>query len=185
MADDTEKQVAEAVAGKSGASGGGLRGTLLLVITSVMVAALFGGAGFMVARLMGSTPKQAEAAAPAEHGEQSNAAPAEHGDFAYIDFEPITVNLNEPRLGRYVRASITLEVRKENEKAVKKLIEGCQARLKNWLNVHVAGRTLDEVRGTKSLNQLAREIQDAFNEQLFPNQRPMIEGVFFKEIVIQ
>jgi flagellar basal body-associated protein FliL len=109
----------------------------------------------------------------------------EQGDFRYIDLDPIIVNLNEPRLARYVRAAITITLKKENEKTARKVIEGNMPKLKNWLTLNLAGRTLEDVRGTKNLNALARDIQDAFNQQLWPDQPPQIEGILFKEFAVQ
>jgi flagellar basal body-associated protein FliL len=112
-------------------------------------------------------------------------AKIEQGDFRYIDLDPIIVNLNEPRLARYVRAAITITLKKENEKTAKKVIEANMPKLKNWLTLNLAGRTLEDVRGTKNLNALARDIQDAFNQQLWPDQPPRIEGILFKEFAVQ
>jgi flagellar FliL protein len=112
-------------------------------------------------------------------------AKIEQGDFRYIDLDPIIVNLNEPRLARYVRAAITITLKKENEKTAKKIIEANMPKLKNWLTLNLAGRTLEDVRGTKNLNALARDIQDAFNQQLWPDQPPQIEGILFKEFAVQ
>lgn len=112
-------------------------------------------------------------------------AKVELGDYRYIDLDPIIVNLNEPRLARYVRAAITITLKKENEKTAKKVIEANMPKLKNWLTLNLAGRTLDDVRGTKNLNALARDIQDAFNQQLWPDQPPQIEGILFKEFAVQ
>jgi flagellar basal body-associated protein FliL len=57
--------------------------------------------------------------------------------------------------------------------------------LKNWLAVYLAGRTLDEVRGAQSLNRVRREICDAFNEQIWPQQPPRIHHVLLKEFAVQ
>lgn len=205
-----EKEVAEALnAPKGGQSKSS--GKVLMLAISLGIAVIFAGAGFGLSKLMGNTPAQAKAAAPAEPkdakaGEEEakgkgkeakeegkakegkggkEEAKIEQGDFRYIDLDPIIVNLNEPRLARYVRAAITITLKKENEKTAKKIIEANMPKLKNWLTLNLAGRTLEDVRGTKNLNALARDIQDAFNQQLWPDQPPRIEGILFKEFAVQ
>lgn len=209
-----EKEVAEALTAAKG-GGQSKSGKMLMLVISLGIALLFAGAGFGVSKLMGNTPAQAKAAPaheaakeaaaaeeeapPAKEGHGKEAkeekgkegkggkeeAKIEQGDFRYIDLDPIIVNLNEPRLARYVRAAITITLKKENEKTAKKVIEANMPKLKNWLTLNLAGRTLEDVRGTKNLNALARDIQDAFNQQLWPDQPPQIEGILFKEFAVQ
>lgn len=107
------------------------------------------------------------------------------GAFHYFDIEPITINLDEPRLARYVRATITLAFDAKNDAEVRGQVAKCMPELKNWLAVYLAGRTLDEVRGAQSLNRVRREICDAFNEQIWPQQPPRIHHVLLKEFAVQ
>lgn len=106
-------------------------------------------------------------------------------EMVYLDFEPITVNLNEPRLGRYVRATLVLAMTVENSTVVMGVIEKRMPELKNWLTLYLSGCTLEKVRGPSNLNRIRREILDSFNQQLWPDQKPMISQVLFKEFAIQ
>jgi flagellar basal body-associated protein FliL len=99
--------------------------------------------------------------------------------------EPTIVNLDEPRLARYIRASIVLAVRGENFKAVSELVDKKKPELKSWLTVYLAGCSLEDVRGPKNLNRICREVREAFNEQLWPGGKPLIEKVLLKEFAVQ
>jgi flagellar basal body-associated protein FliL len=139
---------------------------------------------------MGRAIKSAEASEPQEPSAAAAAAapptaPDVSGAYRYLDIEPITINLDEPRLARYVRAAITLAFDAKNEAEVRSQVDKCLPELKNWLAVYLAGRTLDEVRGTQSLNRVRREICDAFNEQIWPQQPPRIHHVLLKEFAVQ
>jgi flagellar basal body-associated protein FliL len=108
-------------------------------------------------------------------------------DFEYIDFEAITVNLNEPRLERYVRATITLATREKDKPTVLEQLEtkNKKKELRSWLHVYLGGLTLEDVRGPKNLNRIRREIEESFNQLLWPNRRPLIDHVLFKEFAVQ
>jgi len=138
----------------------------------------------------GNAMKTAQASAPqAEPGADpapNETSPADAtGAYRYLDIEPITINLDEPRLARYVRATITLAFNAKQELEVTSQVEKRMPELKNWLAVYLAGRTLDEVRGAQSLNRVRREICEAFNEQIWPQQPPRIHHVLFKEFAVQ
>lgn len=127
-----------------------------------------------------SEPVATEDKTPAESSED-----ADEEEMVYLDFEPITVNLNEPRLGRYVRATLVLAVTTENSTVVMGVMEKRMPELKNWLTLYLSGCTLEKVRGPSNLNRIRREILDSFNQQLWPDQKPLISQVLFKEFAIQ
>jgi len=171
---------------------------IALCAAVVLVAA---GAGYAAALLIQRTGLATEAPARSEPGAEAGGdsaaappvAPADAAagaqppanDFIYYDFEPIVVNLDEPRLARYIRVTITLAIRKENASAVVALLEKRKPELKNWLTVFFASCTLEEVRGAPNLNRLRREILDNFSQQLWPEQKPLINHVLFKEFAVQ
>lgn len=189
MADPTESKgsggAAAAEAALAGAPSTGRLKTLLIFAAGVLV--LAAGAGYGLALLLpGShpTPVQAEAGTTPASAAEPPAAPnaeATKPDFIYYDFEPIVVNLDEPRLARYVRATITLAIKPANHEAAKAVLDKHKPELRNWLTLYFANCTLDNVRGAASLNRLRREILDAFCQQLWPDQKPLIEHVLFKE----
>jgi flagellar basal body-associated protein FliL len=170
----------------------------LFVLLCAAAALAAGGAGYGVAVLVGpsqagaapTTEEPAPAAAPQHgggHGEAAAGAPGTPAgdEFVYYEFEPIVVNLDEPRLARYVRVSITLAIKPENALAAKAILERRKPELKNWLTVFFASCTLEEARGSANLNRLRREILDNFSQQLWPDQPSMINHVLFKEFAVQ
>jgi flagellar basal body-associated protein FliL len=203
-----QESLAAAVAGggtrgtrESGSGGSGARRFkmfLLLCIACVLVAA---GAGYLAAWLAGRSAAQAAAAAegpgnplagpsatePAAAAEPENPKKAEgqkNDEYVYFDFEPIIINLDEPRLARYIRVSITLAVHPEHSLVVKEILDKKKPELRNWLTVFFASCTLEEVRGSANLNRLRREILDNFSQQLWPDSKPLISHVLFKEFAV-
>jgi flagellar FliL protein len=187
MADEPEEQAAEAVDEAEGGEGEDQPVSRLWLLILAAAVVLGAGSGFGTARLLlgfGGPPParqdQAPAAEPQPGSEQQG-----QGDLAYYDFEAIVANLDEPRLARYIRATITVAIRAEDYKVATELIDKKQPELRSWLTVYLSGCTLEDVRGPKNLNRIRREIQDAFNQQLWPNARPLIEMIFFKEFAVQ
>ncbi len=187
VAEQEQTNAADALIGgtkkKSSPGGGGnsIVWLVLLVLTVALCAA--GGiyAGNAIKTANASDPQTGPGSDPALAGAPSSAG----GAYQYLDIEPITINLDEPRLARYVRATITLAFDAKQELEVSKQVEQRMPELKNWLAVYLAGRTLDEVRGAQSLNRVRREICEAFNEQIWPQQPPRIHHVLFKEFAVQ
>jgi flagellar basal body-associated protein FliL len=196
------------------AGGGGLKGLLILAAGMTLLAAgggygaamLMGGSAPSSEESAPATARAAESPAKepvkekekAEKSEKSEKSEkgekgkedasshlAEGAEFGYYDFEPIVVNLDEPRLARYIRVTITLVIKAENHSAAKAALDKRKPELKNWLTTYFASCTLDNVRGAPSMNRLRREILDAFTQQLWPNQKPLVEQVLFKEFAVQ
>jgi len=191
VADKEDNQAAEAIIGSSKSHAkmpSGLGGIIWLAIL-VAVAAICVAGGLYMGRAIksaeASEPQEPSAAAAAAAAAPPPTAPDTSGEYRYFDIEPITINLDEPRLARYVRAAITLAFEAKNEAEVRSQVDKRLPELKNWLAVYLAGRTLDEVRGAQSLNRVRREIGDAFNEQIWPQQPPRIHHVLLKEFAVQ
>jgi len=104
----------------------------------------------------------------------------------YYELEPVVANLDVPGITRYVRAAITLEISAEvNQQKGVTFLEEKKPTLTNWLTIYLAGLTLEDIRGDKNLRRIQSQILDAFNEQLFPDARPQIKHILFKEFAIQ
>lgn len=104
----------------------------------------------------------------------------------YYDLEPVVANLDSPGVTRYVRVTLTLEIDSQiNVKRCIALIEEKKPLLTNWLTIYLAGLTLEDIRGDKNLKRIQLEIVDALNEKLFPDTKPQIKSVLFKEFAIQ
>jgi len=169
----------------------------LILCAGVALAA--GGAGYAVAVFTGDESPLAPASAQAQEDETpgpevvkppADAVPPGKPDeetvaYAYKDLEPITVNLDEPRLARYVRATITLAIPQEHFQAGSTRIDAETRVLRDWLTVYLTSLTLEDVRGPANLNRIRREILDAFNQELWPEGKPLIRKVLFKEFAVK
>ena len=170
----------------------------LFFILCAGVALAAGGAGYAVAVITADqqplSPASAEAGespTPEEGTKSADDAlpdpkPAEETEnYAYKDLEAITVNLDEPRLARYVHATVTLAIPEEDFATASAAIDAETRVLRDWLTVYLTSLTLDDVRGPANLNRIRREILDAFNQELWPEGKPLIRKVLFKEFAVK
>ena len=143
------------------------------------VALVMGAAGFsvpyLVPSLVGATTEE-ESKYPIPHQEEEQ---------AFISFGEVVVNLDEARLNRYLRTSITLQVDKSKQLEIEKLIEDRKASLKNWLLGYLADKDMDQIRGAAGQNRIRRQIQDHLNTVLFDDGYDRIHDVLFEEFNIQ
>ncbi len=193
--DDAKKQEQEqqedskAESGDKKASGGRLQWIIMAVV--VIVGA---GAGFGLGRIFGGSgtteTAQATEGGPTLPGGIKANTPDLTGDESqgtwYYDLEPVVANLDAPGVTRYVRLTLTLEIdpQVEQKKGVV-FIEEKKPLLTNWLTIYLAGLTLEDIRGDRNLKRIQSQIVDAFNEKLFPDAKPQVKTVLFKEFAIQ
>ena len=200
MADDKEKKEKQAeqqeekpTDGNKKASSGGLM--TWLILGAVVLTGATGG--FALAQLLGGSKPEPEAQtanqtpeAPKSPGQQSFedliAAENKDGKPWTYELEPVVANLDEPGVTRYARVAITLELSPGMDTInggvfleEKKLI------LRDWLTTYVAGLSLERVRGTRNLGRIKKEVRDHFNELLFPESKPFVQNILFKEFAIQ
>ena len=166
-------------------------GFLAWIIMAVVVA-VCAGAGLGVGRLFAGFGKtnaneSSQQAEPTdEQVTKADSAPKGSQKTWYHDFEPVVANLNELGVTRYVRATLTLEISSEvDQKKGTALLEEKNPVMKNWLTLHLASLALEDIRGGKNLKRIQSQILDAFNEMLFPDTRPQIKSVLFKEFAVQ
>jgi len=166
------------------------------IVTWVIVAAiavLCAGSGLLLGRLLAgsSEPRQQDSATAVEpdfiESLQTENQPAPVASNWYYDkLEPVVANLDVPGVTRYVRASITLEMSSELDRAKgESLLESKKPILTNWLTIYLASLTLEDARGNRNLKRIQAHILDAFNEQLFPDAKPQIKKILFKEFAVQ
>lgn len=201
MADEAKKEAQDMLSQASKPEAkGGMKMTVLIPMC-LGVVLVTAAAAALTSKMMG--PSKAEASGPAPASEEAPAAepkakeggghgggekkeePKPSGEFVYYEFPPIVVNPNTPRLERYVRASIVLAFKDKDQKAAKDKIEEKKPELISWVTVYLSGLSLEDLRGPKNLNKIRREIQEAFNEHLFGDGRPLINHVLFKDFAIQ
>jgi len=124
-------------------------------------------------------PEHARSASPTPPGA---VGPVE---YVYYDFEPITVTLNVPKKDRYVRATITLGIVDKDRQAAVALLDKRKPVLRDRLITYLSGLTLENVADSKCLNKIRREILESFNELLWPDDRPLVDHLLFKEFSVQ
>jgi len=169
-----------------------LIGRFLPWVIIAVVVVFFIGAGFTLGRLFaGSGTPQTPGDSEQDQSAQVKSLEAK-GSAAgakktwYYDLEPVIANLNVTDVTRYVRASLTLEVSSEvDEKNGSAFFDEKKPILTNWLTVYLAGLGLDDIRGDSNLKRIQSQVLDAFNEKLFPDSKPKIKSILFKEFAVQ
>ncbi len=111
--------------------------------------------------------------------------PGEEAAFVNFDEAPITLNLNDARLNRYLRLKLTIQVEQKHQEEITKALEQKKAILKNWLSGYFLDKSVEDIRGTAGQNRLRREILDQFNVVLFPDGYERIHDVLFEEFNVQ
>jgi len=155
----------------------------------VIVVGIFAGAGFTLARLLAGSPAS-QTTGGAEQGQSENMYENGSGDDSgkswYYHLEPVIANLDVDDVTRYVKASLTLEISVDvDEKEGTAFIDEKKPILTNWMTVYLASLNLDDIRGDSNLKRIQSQVMDAFNEKLFPDSKPKIKNVLFKEFAVQ
>lgn len=169
-------------AAPAAAAPGGKRGAkmlILLLVTAVASAA----AGFAVPQLLGGGAH--DPSGETKHEPEVPAHEPVKNELAYVPFGEVIANLDDNRMMRYVRAKFTLAIDEKDAKATETLIEEHRTVLKNWMLGYLQNKHVDEVRGTEGFNRIRREIQERFNEVLFPGGDGKVREVLFDEFNVQ
>jgi flagellar basal body-associated protein FliL len=104
----------------------------------------------------------------------------------YDGMDPIVANLDEPGVTRYVRVSIILEISlKVDPHKGQVFLDEKKVLLQDWLTTYLAGLSLEDVRGSRNLNRIKREMQNQFNQLLFGQDKSYVDRVLFKEFAVQ
>ncbi|MGC9453846.1 MAG: flagellar basal body-associated FliL family protein [Phycisphaerae bacterium] len=178
MAEDIENQDSAPL---PQGDGGGRKMPIWLGLC-VLIVAVASAAGYGVGQFISTAP----AAENEPGGSIEETEPDDMDeDYGYRDFETITVNFDEPRMARYVRATVTFAIPRDYYNEAVATIEQHAPELRDWLTTYLAGCTLDDLRGPKNLNRIRRDIEDAFNRRLWPDSKPRIANVLFKEFFVQ
>lgn len=106
-------------------------------------------------------------------------------DQVTVPFGEVAVNLSEARMTRYLRVKIVLMVDVDDSKDFTKQLEKRKPMMKDWLIGHLSGKALKDVGGTVGVKRLQREIQDRFEELLYPHGEGLPFEVLFEEFVVQ
>lgn len=166
-------------------------GLLTWIIMAVVVAVCAGG-GFGIGRLFGRgqvsesvESSDQDASAQTQDADADSSDPASEGVW-YYDLQPVVANPDVPGATRYVRASLTLQMNSRlSQEEGTALIEEKKPILINWLNIYLKSLTLEDIRGDRNMKRIQLQILDAFNEHLFPDAKPQIGKILFKEFAVQ
>ncbi|MEJ5259689.1 MAG: flagellar basal body-associated FliL family protein [Anaerohalosphaeraceae bacterium] len=171
---------------------GGKTGWMFWVMLGAVAAGALSG-GFALSQLLGGTDSECPAAQTAEPAKveknfdefllkNSQNQPA----WIYEGLEAIVSNLDEPGVTRYVRVTVSLEMSPEMDRTKgEAYLNERKLVLRDWLTTYFAGLSLEDVRGSRNLEKIKRHIREQFNELLFPNGRPYIQRVLFREFAVQ
>ncbi|MHC4640032.1 MAG: flagellar basal body-associated FliL family protein [Planctomycetota bacterium] len=167
---------------------------LLLIIIMLVVAIICAAAGFGLGRMLGSSETNQTAQSPEDKSNETEDLNANPTDLTgteskgtwYYPLDPVVANLNEPSVTRYVRVALTMEVdaQVDNKKGTA-FIDDKKPLLTNLLTIYFASLTLEEIRGDKNLKRIQSQLVDGFNEKLFPDAKPQIKSILFKEFAVQ
>jgi flagellar basal body-associated protein FliL len=156
-----------------------------LIIAVVMV--VFASVGFTLSRLFTGSDMP-------ESSEQDQLTPVEDAEDSaddsqkgwYYNLEPVVANLDVPEVTRYVRATLILEISPDmDEREGTAFLDEKKPVLTNWLTVYLASLSINDIRGESNLKRVQSQILDAFNEKLFPDSKPKIKHILFKEFAVQ
>jgi flagellar basal body-associated protein FliL len=156
--------------------GGGSRMVLVLSAVALLAGA---AAGYVAGGLLGGGARPA-AAAP----DEAPAGPS-GPEYDYHEMEAVSGNLNDPQLGRVFKVTLRVKARKDVFADVEKALTEHLPELQDWLMSYFASCTVDEVLGGENRNRIRREIREAFNARLWPEGKPLIEEILFKEFYLQ
>ncbi|MHC4241084.1 MAG: flagellar basal body-associated FliL family protein [Planctomycetota bacterium] len=158
----------------------------------VVVVVVLSGTGFTLARLLAGSPTS-QTSGGSEQGQSSQlenldakGSVDDSQNCWYYHLEPVIANLDVDDVTRYVKASLTLAVSSEvDEKDGNVFLDEKKPIITNWLTVYLASLSLGDIRGESNLKRIQSQILDAFNEKLFPDSKPKIKNILFKEFAVQ
>jgi flagellar basal body-associated protein FliL len=160
----------------------------MIIAVAVIVCA---GAGFGLGRLFArpgpnQTDQSQENQAETTEELKTDTSETNTEKTWYYDLEPVVANLDEPGVTRYVRATLTIEISASlDQKKTTTFLQSKKPLLKNWLTIYLASLSLEDTRGDKNLKRIQSQILDAFNEKLFPDAKPQVKKILFKEFAVQ
>jgi len=185
--EQTEKKQEEKTANKPANTSSGK----MVWILAAAIAIISAGGGYGVSMLSANTSLnffKPSVPAPSSSAPQKLTIDNPTGKEAtwYYKLDPVVANLDEPGALRYIRLAVYLEMdASAQQDQCQKLIDAKKPMLINWLQLYLAGRSLEEVKGERYLKTMQIQILEGFNQILFPNTKSLIKGVLFGELNIQ
>jgi flagellar FliL protein len=171
----------EAVASQTNKGSAGLSTMALLTVVGLVAVGAGVASPYLAKRVLG--PKEAVIEEDRGHGHSS--AAAGRAEMEFVPFGEVVVNLNDGRMNRYLRLSLTVQVDTKHAEEIKKGVEKHKVVLKDWLLRYLSDRQMEEIRGTAGQNRLRREIRDQFNTVLCPDGSDRVHDAYFEEFNVQ
>ena len=170
----SEKETDEAESPKSSGS----LGKILLWLVVIVVAI---GGGISTPFVIG----QLDFTASETKATEKLAEPDPDEEIEFIEFGEVTVNLDEARFSRYLRMNFSLQVAKSQKIEIEEKVKAEKIIFENWIQVHLADKTTEDLVGKFGRNRVRREMLDFFNKSLFDDGIERVQDVLFKEFHIQ
>ncbi len=188
MADEQTEQKTEQKTEKKPAAGSSNK-TVWIIAAAVALVSAGGGYGISVLSAdtsMNMFRPSAPAQASTEEPQLAVENPTGKEATWYYKLDPVVANLDEPGALRYIRLAVYLEMDGAAQQAqCQAMIDSKKPMLINWLQLYLAGRSLEEVKGERYLKTMQVQILEGYNQILFPNAKSLIKGVLFGELNIQ
>jgi flagellar basal body-associated protein FliL len=189
MADKEVKKDESKDKSKDKESSPGKKGAMIGWIITFVVAAICAGGGYGLSGLFAKTePKDAEEIPGGEVAAEddwtvedpANAKPWTH------EMQPVVANLDESGSTRMIQVAVVIELSGEMDQLKgTEYVVSKNLYLRDWLMTHLAGLNLTQVASSSSQNIMKAEIKESFNEILFPDSKPLVSRIMFKDYTIQ
>ena len=176
--------------------GDGKKSSMMIWIIMLLVMIICAGAGVGIGQIFGSigSAEETQALEPEKTDplkEISTKTTDGNSDKNndknwYFELDPVIANLNEPGSTRYIMVTLIIEVSPDvdQQKGTEFLKEKSYP-IKDWLTIYFAGLTLEDIQGDKNLKRIQTYICQMLNEKLFPDAKPQLKHILFKELAIQ
>lgn len=155
---------------------GGGKSKLLLIVLGLLLLIGAGGAAAYFMGVLDTGAKEEKAGdkhGKGEHGE--NVAPA-----AFLKIPDMIVNLSSPDgQPRYLRLSVQLELKTEEDKAAVELV---MPRVVDQFQTYLRELRIKDLRGSAGIYRLQMELLSRVNAAAYPVE---VQDVLFQEILIQ
>ncbi len=165
--------MADAAESSAAKPGGSKVVPILLVVNSVLVAAVL-GVFLLRGNGAAAAPKAEGHAAPAEHGGKGEATPGPTAKLA--DF---VVHLRDAEADRYARVSFEVEVASEPDK---EKLAAFMPRVRDAFIAYLSDRTLEELRGSEAIGRTKAALAQRIAE-LAPGVA--VRALYVTDLVIQ
>ena len=162
-------------------------GMIQWIITAAIVL-VCAGAGAGLSKLMARSPQQPQDTKPNTQKKTEDQTENEEKTkniWYYRELPSVVANLDEPGATRFIRTTLTFEMNtpeKQKDKIFARLEEK-KPILTNWLTIYLGGLRIQECTG-RNKRSIQAQILDAFNEELFPDSKPLIKKILLTEFVI-